>query len=310
MTNLNQFARQSAAVLLACGITTGVLPGFAVAQDLSTRETGLSQNVNSQLPVLPKGKEWKLIWNDEFDGKELDRTKWDFRLHIMQTRHQTFTNDGAVVKDGLLYLNLIEKDGQYYSPHLQTGRNFLDRPGDPYSNGLTWPIADIEPPQFVHKYGYYEIRCKLQKQPGWWSAFWLQSPTIGSSLDPSRSGVEVDIMESFTRDNRIQHNLHWNGYGKNHKSSGAKHFTVEDTPDDFHTFGVHWSKEGYVFYVDGKETWRTDNPVSHTEQFILVSTEVKGYREGNRAQPSDQVKKAVLPDAFIVDYVRVYDEVD
>jgi hypothetical protein len=65
-----------------------------------------------------------------------------------------------------------------------------------------------------------------------------------------------------------------------------------------------------VFYVDGQETWRVDGPVSHTEQFLLVSTECEGYRKGNRDQPSERLKTAVLPDAFVVDYVRVYDEVE
>ena len=25
---------------------------------------------------LPAGKKWKLVWNDEFNGKEIDKTKW------------------------------------------------------------------------------------------------------------------------------------------------------------------------------------------------------------------------------------------
>ncbi len=257
---------------------------------------------------LPHGKNWHLRWNDEFNGNTLDTTKWGFRLHIMQTRHQTFTTEGVEVKNGLLYLNLVEKEGQYYSPHLQTGENFLDRPGTPYSNGLTWPIAGIKPPKFVHKYGYYEIRCRLQEQPGWWSAFWLQSPQIGSSLNPSISGVEMDIMENFTRDNLISHNIHWDGYGENHQHKGSGNLSISDTPDGFHTFGLDWSKSGYIFYVDGKVSWKVDGPVSDVEQFILISTECMGYRTGNRNQPSEILKKAVLPDAFIVDYVRVFDE--
>lgn len=284
---------------------TGMLSGvalLAIALSASAVEPVKSQ--------LPPGKTWKLVWHDEFDGTALDRTKWDFRMHIMQTRHQTFTNAGARVENGLLYLDLIEKDGQYYSPHLQTGRNFLDRPGNPYSKGLTWPIAEIEPPLFMHRYGYYEIRCQLQKQPGWWSAFWLQSPIIGANLDPAVSGVELDIMENFTRDNKISHNIHWDGYGKDHKSHGSGNRTVAETADRWHTFGMLWSKTNYVFYVDGKESWRVDGPVSHTDEFILVSTECQGYRNGNRDTPSPVLKKAVLPDAFVVDYVRVYDEVE
>ena len=32
--------------------------------------------------LLPTGKKWKLVWNDEFDGMERDMTKWSFRYHI------------------------------------------------------------------------------------------------------------------------------------------------------------------------------------------------------------------------------------
>jgi beta-glucanase (GH16 family) len=28
----------------------------------------------------PAATEWKLTWSDEFDGTEIDRTKWDFDI--------------------------------------------------------------------------------------------------------------------------------------------------------------------------------------------------------------------------------------
>lgn len=34
----------------------------------------------------------------------------------------------------------------------------------------------VEKPKFMHKYGYYEICCKLPKNPGWHAAFCLQAP--------------------------------------------------------------------------------------------------------------------------------------
>ncbi len=257
--------------------------------------------------LLPAGKNWELVWNDEFDGVTLDRSKWDFRFHIMQQRHNTFTDEGAVLdgKSNLL-LNLIEKDGQYYSPHLQTGSNYLDRPGEKYGK-FTWPVAQFAEQKFLHKYGYYEIRCKLQEQPGWWSAFWLQSPQIGSTPDPARSGVELDIMENFTRDGVVSHNNHWNGYGKDHIHAGSGSRKVEDATDGYHYFGLDWNRNGYIYYIDGKESWRIDGPVSDTEEFILVTTECQGYRRSD--QPSEELKKAVLPDCFTVDFVRVFDEV-
>lgn len=266
--------------------------------------------------LLPAGKKWKLVWHDEFDGTELDRSKWDFRLHLLQQRHNTFTDEGAVLDGkGNLLLTLIEKDGQFYSPHLQTGYNFMDRPGKIFYEAdqsakkerMFWPIAKLQEPKFMHKYGYYEIRCKLQTQPGWWSAFWLQSPIIGATLNPEECGVEVDIMESFAPDGVVFHNNHWGGYGDDHQHVGSGERKLEETPDGFHVFGLDWSENGYVYYIDGKESWRVDGPVSHREQFILISTECMGYRYSD--QPEENLKKAVLPDYFIVDYVRVYDEV-
>ena len=267
-----------------------------------------AQNTDAYIESnLPEGKNWKLVWSDEFDGTELDRTKWDFRLHLMQTRHETWTEDAAALDGkGYLLMKLYEKNGNYYSSHLQTGRNYLDRPGDQYGKSkFVWPVADMEPPKFVHRYGYYEIRCKLPAQEGWWAAFWLQSPTIGSSLNPVESGVEIDIMENFSRDGVISQNIHWDGYGKDHKHLGSGPLKANLSDNEFHTYGLYWSTTGYIFYVDGKETWRASGPVSNVEQFILVSTECNGYRQGG---PAEILKKAKLPDYFIVDYVRVFDE--
>ncbi len=279
----------------------------AYPQQPSNQSARQGQEIKHKESQLPPGKKWKLIWNDEFDGTELDTTKWDFRMHIMQNRFETYTDKGAELDGkGNLLLKLIEKDGQFYSSQLQTGSNYMDRPGNSYSKKLTWPIGDLKQPRFVHRYGYYEIRCKFQEQAGWWSAFWLQSPTIGSTLDPLDSGVEIDIMENFTRDGVFSHNIHWNGYGVDHKSAGSGSRTAEPTADGFHTFGLDWSPAGYIFYVDGKESWRIPGPVSHREEFILVSTECNGYRMGG---PAEELRKAKLPDYFIVDYVRVFDDV-
>lgn len=257
--------------------------------------------------LLPPGKKWELAWSDEFEGEELDFSKWEYRLHLMQKRHRTFAEEGAELDGkGNLLLGLREKNGHFYSPHLQTGSNFLDRPGEPYGK-FKWPIAKIAAPSFTHKYGYYEIRCRLPEQPGWWAAFWLQSPVIGSTLDPCESGVEIDIMENFTRDGIVSHNIHWNGYGADHRTEGSGPRRVDESEDGFHFFGLDWSPDGYAFYIDGEESWRIGGPVSRREQFILVSTECRGYREGDR--PSEELEKAVLPDYFTVDHVRVFDEI-
>ena len=41
---------------------------------------------------LPDG-EWKMVWNDEFDADQLDRSKWDFRYSMMGKRAKHFSSD-------------------------------------------------------------------------------------------------------------------------------------------------------------------------------------------------------------------------
>lgn len=264
--------------------------------------------------LLPKQKDWKLVWNDEFDGVELDTTKWSYRLHLMHERHIPFAENGVILDgNSNLMLPLIERDGHFFSPHLQTGANFMDLPAEGYdTTKFKWPVGKLPEHKFLHKYGYYECRCKLPVQKGWGAAFWLQSPIIGATLDPKFSGVEADIMENWSPghslSNRfISHNNHWNGYGPDHKTLCSGDRELKETADGFHVFGLDWSRDGYTYYIDGEESWHVDGPVSNSEQFILISTECSGYRVSDK--PSEDLLEAKLPDYFIIDYVRVYDEV-
>ena len=274
---------------------------------IKLKEYKIDNHVSS---FLPEEINWKLVWNDEFDGTELDRTKWDYRLSIWGNRHVTFDDEGVRLDgNSNAVFSIYEKNGEICSSHLQTGYNYMDAirgNEDCWGGGLIWPIGDFKKHKFTHKYGYYECRCKLQKKPGWWSAFWLQSPTIGTSPVPENAGVENDIMESFKPGIISQHCNHYNGYGGDHKfiKTGKRRNIALD---EYHTFGMHWSKNGYIFYVDGKKDGRIEGPVSHTEQFILLSTEVDGYRQ-KRLTATDEARAAV-GDEFIVDYVRVFDEV-
>ncbi|MBQ3038893.1 MAG: glycoside hydrolase family 16 protein [Clostridia bacterium] len=272
---------------------------------------------NHASSLLPDGKEWKLVWSDEFDGTELDMTKWDYRLNIWGKRHVTFGTEGVKLDgNSNAVFTVYEKDGEICSCQLQTGHNFMDepRPEEPTFGrvgnsrpGLTWPIGKLHEPKFVKKYGYFECRCKLQKKDGWWSAFWLQSPIIGATLDPATSGVENDIMESFAPGEVAFHVNHYGGYGEDHKSVWTSENQMVSL-DEYHTFGMLWTPEGYTFYIDGKQDGETlTGAVSHIPQFILISTEVRGYRSADHCATEEA--KLAVGDEFIVDYVRVFDEV-
>ena len=148
-----------------------------------------------------------------------------------------------------------------------------------------------------------KVRVKFQKYPFWWSAFWTQTPTIGASANPEYAGVESDIMEYFVDGTLTSGNI-YNGYGKQFSETARVHYPYAGD-DEWHRFGMSWDENGYVFYFDGKETARSNEPVSKVEQFILLSTEIQGYRSD---KPKTTWTEEELNDRFIVDYVRVFDE--
>ncbi len=79
---------------------------------------GLTIGSTAPSPAAPPPSEWKLVWSDEFDGKELDRTKWDFDISNGfynydanmwisgwgndELQYYTKEADNAFVRDGML----------------------------------------------------------------------------------------------------------------------------------------------------------------------------------------------------------------
>ena len=172
---------------------------------------------NHEPSILPDDVELELVWADEFDGTELDTSKWDYRMSMMGTRWPAWTDKGVQLDgNSNAVFRVIEEDGRPVSSQLQTGYNFMDEPvvktkfNDEH---LQWQIGKLKEDKYTKKYGYFECRCKMQKKDGWWSAFWIQSPTIGASLDPGHTGVEIDVMECFEPGLLQYHNVFTGGYG-------------------------------------------------------------------------------------------------
>jgi len=277
--------------------------------------------------ILPPGHEYRLVWSDEFEGATLDASKWSYRTNFWGKRADWFARpeDNAVtVTNGCAHLRIVKRaDGSYCSPQLQTGGLLWDDLKPAEGPGVAWPFAPREMPKFMHRYGYYECRAKFQSHPGWWTAFWLQSPANGATLDPRRSGVECDILESFTPGEHIVHAFHYNGCGPEYRRFNAQRAPYTPTPEgalnvgfplatnEFHTVGMLWEEDGYTVYVDGKQSGykvgkEGDEVVSQVEQFILLTTEIKGFRQG-KGPDLDAIDACALDDCFEVDYIRVYD---
>jgi len=231
-----------------------------------------------ELPKPPEGKTWKLVWHDEFDGTKLDESKW------------VYDREGKR-RDGWWSRKAISLDakGHLVISTFKEGDRILD--GCITTQG-----------KFEHAFGYYVARIQLQKQPGHWSAFWMMCRGVSRVGDEGRDGTEIDIMEKPWLDERVQHTFHWDGYGKAHKSEG-KVVKVPGVMEGWHTFAIWWKPDEYVFYVDGKETWRSKaGGVSQVPEYMLLSDEIGKW--------GGDIAKARLPDKFLVDYVRVYDLVE
>ncbi len=118
-------------------------------------------------------------WAEEFDGAELNKASWSYRATGSRWDGE-LTPDAVEVADGALTIKTYTEGGKHYSGMIST-----------QSRGSRG---------FQQRYGYWEARVKFANAPGQWSAFWLQSPTIGSPLgDPATAGVETDIVEHRAR---------------------------------------------------------------------------------------------------------------
>lgn len=203
---------------------------------------------------------YELVWQDEFEGSQVDAGKWNFRAEgtvraLATVSRRTIKLNGR----GQVAISVIKDvDGKYYVGQLGT-------------QGL-----------FETTYGYFECRARMNSQLGPHVAFWLQSPDMGQGGDPAVSGAEIDIFEYHRRTpGVIYHTVHWGGYGQTHRQEGAE-IPVAGIETGFHTFGLEWTPDEYIFYVDGKETWRTRTAVSRRPQYLILSTEPDrlGWRPG------------------------------
>ena len=260
-------------------ITCVFILAFALANFGNNINTAEQSAIDDFLPQAPAGKEWKLVWSDEFNNQSLDENIWETPVGVRRDGYWA-KEDSYLDGKGNLVIRTRKEGGCYYSGAIRT----MDK--------------------FEHRYGYWVARCKFHTQEGHWPAFWLfSSPGVSTVGNEGRDGTKIDIMEkAWAKEDRINHALHWDGYGKYHKSDG-KQVVIPGLSQGFHDFGLLWKPDEYVFYVDGKETWRTSaGGVSQVPAYIKLTDEVGTW--------AGDINKAELPDYFYVDYVRVYDTVD
>jgi beta-glucanase (GH16 family) len=247
------------------------------------------QRTATPVTLPPPG--YRLVWEDGFDGGALDPGKW-----VPQSgprRDYQMTADAAQVRDGLLTIRTSTSGGVHRSAFLTT----LGR--------------------FETALGYFEARIRFQDAPGEWCAFWLFSPTNGVPKgDPAAAGVEIDVVEHRVTDqggwtalaDMVAMNLNWDGYGPDMKNRQK----VTALPGGaavqgaWRTYGVLWTEDAYVFYVDGVELWRSTEAISRVPEAIQLTCEVQDRSWAGDVPPGGYGSRTASTTGMQVDWVRVW----
>jgi beta-glucanase (GH16 family) len=237
-------------------------------------------------------------WTEEFDGSTLDGD-WTQSLqgYSVESKRACSKADPRAVTIG-------------------GGVAQLDVQADPLREGETCTTQDGEFPYRLNgristegrrsfTYGHFAARIKFQSHRGQHGAFWMQPQSQSAATgDATKTGAEIDVIEWFGED-QPQGGLTSFVYSLPY-SVGRKYGGFIRKPEQFgrdwarryHVFSVEWTPQEYVFRIDGKETFRTDQAVSGRPQYLILSLLSSDYElkfledDGN------------LPQSMKVDWVR------
>ncbi len=247
------------------------------------------------LPIRPLGDEldltgYSLVFEDEFNGTELNTDVWDYRGS--GPRRGGFNAESQVkVENGkMIMTGDYQTDGTY---------------------GEGWYTGMIKLKERYCK-GYFEIRCILNEGSGFWSAFWIQAdaPYTASVSKGGIGGAEIDIMESYNdethkRYESVGQTIHCAGVGgvqEGYQSERLGYYKGNNIHKEYNTYGLEWTDDEYIFYINGVETCRSSfgEGVSEVMEDVIVSLEIPD--EAKLAE----LDKDTYHTEFIVDYVKIY----
>lgn len=238
---------------------------------------------------------YELEWSDEFNGSSLDKTAWETCVElgtgeIFDESMMSFDGENMIISTE------YKEDG---------------------SKGAGWYTYGIENTDAYSNFGpgcYYEVRCKVPAAKGMWSAFWMMTDGNKKQRQPGEYGqyrfTEVDVMESFywgeKHPNSTINTVHeWLPDEQRFESVRVGKYRIGADPyEEYVTYGVLWTESEFIFYINGKESGRTDNGATTDPMFMLLTVQVD-LREGENSLVLENDESA-FPSYFTVDYVRVY----
>lgn len=277
---------------------------------------GLSNKVslyNRNQAEIPSG--WHLVWSDEFNGKTIDETKWDFQTgtgaeygleNWGNNELQYYRKENAYIKDGNLVLEARKQNYKGYN----------------YTSARLRTVKDDGTQLFTKTYGRIEAKIKMPTGNGIWPAFWLLAAT--DEYGTWASSGEIDIMEARGRlPNRIYGTVHFGQAWPGNKYT-TDLYKFPGTPAEggtiaeYHIYSLEWEPGVLRWLVDGNKYFETSQwwslgagqsrPYAYPAPFdkpfyILLNLALGGNYDGG-VLPED----SDLPAQMFVDWVRVYDK--
>lgn len=252
-----------------------------------------------------KLKDWALAWQEEFNYTGLpDAKKWGYENgHQRNNEQQYYTNarkENVWVKNGFLTItgrkeNYPNKDYKKGSTEWQQKDSLAQYTSASINtNGLAgW------------QYGRIEVKAKLPHGGGIWPAIWMMG-TNNQKVGWPACG-EIDIMEFIgNHPADIYGTIHYGETYQQQRSSGNK-ITDATLQNDFHVYAMEWDKDTMDLYFDNKkfhhffiDSAGTGNNNPFRKPFYLMLNLAMG------AEWPGPINDAVLPQQFIIDYVRVF----
>jgi beta-glucanase (GH16 family) len=255
----------------------------------------------------PTDPGWRLVWSDEFDGTELDRSRWD-------VRHLSTMGDGNLelaclmdrpenvrVADGVLTLTARREEVPL--PCGDRDRRFPD--GRSYTTGFVETRGKAE-----FTYGRFEVRARLPvthgSSKGLWPAFWMRPADLAIG--------EIDVLEGFGSamhepdvSGAVLHAIHHDYDGTQPMQRRAHLLRSGSFADGFHDFAVEWGPSSLRWYVDDRLTYeRTPETTAwfdaafHRPYFLRLNLAVGG------TFPGHPDAHTAFPAEYVIESVRVY----
>lgn len=276
--------------------------------------------------------QWSLVWSDEFDGTELDRSKWAPEESCWgggNNERQCYTDrpENIVVDGGFLYLKARRESFTgpdrppeiALNPNPQVTREYTS--GKVRTRGLhAW------------KYGRIEVRAKVPAGQGMWPAVWMM-PADDAYGGWPLSG-EIDILEAVNigatcaecdgdvGENRTVSALHFGDIAPGNRFVDQKSALPDlSLPSDaFHTYAVEWGEGLIRFFVDDRlhftvtrDQWFTASASAagnvnapFDQPFYIMANLAVGGRWPEESNDKGLAQSSI-PNQFALDWIRVYE---